>query len=175
MPEFQSDLTQAECDSFLSDLKKMKSRDDQHVAEQHLVVSSSDAHWLNEEQTGNPSEIGLLLRVPMKTTEFFLQRIPAASATDLQRHVHESIHYVISGSGWSEIGDQKVTWTKGDFVYTPPWIWHRHYAADQAEVEMIIIENSRLLGAIDATRRESLGNVSFDEHFATSITRENPE
>ncbi|WP_035743735.1 MULTISPECIES: cupin domain-containing protein [Micrococcaceae] len=163
--------SEEELGAFLADLHKMKSRDDQHVEEPNLVVSSSTAHWLTEEQTGNPSRIGLLLHMPTRATEFFLQQIPAGSATDLQRHVHESIHYVVDGSGWSEIGDQVVRWAKGDFVYTPPWIWHRHYAEKAATVDMIIIENSRLLSAVDATQRESLGNISFAEQFGAATTR----
>lgn len=153
---------------FLAALKRLKSRDDQHISADDLVVSTSEAVWLTEEQTGNPSEIGLLLRIPMRTNEFFLQRIPAGTATDLQRHVHESVHIVLAGSGWSEIGDQTVTWTQNDFVYTPPWIWHRHYSAADTDVKMIIVENSRVLNALDANQRESLGNVSFAEHFTTT-------
>lgn len=153
---------------FLEELKKVKNRDDQHISAADLVVSASEAVWLSEEQTGNPSELGLLLRIPMRTNEFILQRIPAGKATDLQRHVHESVHIVLAGSGWSEIGDRTVTWTANDFVYTPPWIWHRHYADDDADVKMIIVENSRVLAALDAGRRESVGNVSFAEHFKTS-------
>lgn len=153
---------------FLEELEKVKHRDDQHISAEHLVTSASEALWLSEEQTGNPSELGLLLSIPMKTNEFVLQRIPPGKATDLQRHVHESIHIVVGGSGWSEIGDQTVTWTENDFVYTPPWIWHRHYADADTEVKMIIVENSRALAALDAGRRESVGNVSFSEHFGST-------
>lgn len=158
---------------FLAELKRVNDRDNQQVRTEHLVVSSSDAYWLTEEETGNPSELGLLLHIPTRTTEFVLQRIPAGTATDLQRHIHESVHVVLSGSGWSEIGDQTVTWTQNDFVYTPPWIWHRHYANTEEDVKMIIVENSRILGALDADRRESLGNVSFAEYFRTPESDDN--
>lgn len=148
---------------FMDTLDRMHQRDDQHVTEPNLVTHSGDAHWLRG-TTDNPSYLGLLPHLPMHTVEFFLQTIPGGTATDLQRHAHESVHYVIEGSGHSEIGDQVVPWAKGDFVYTPPWIWHRHYA-DDADVQMIIIENSRLLTALDADFRASLGSVSFAETF----------
>jgi mannose-6-phosphate isomerase-like protein (cupin superfamily) len=169
-------LTRPELDAFLAELRKLHSRDAQHVTEPHLVVHSGDAHWLTGEQTGNPSHIGLLRHIPMKTVEFFLQFIPADTASDLQRHVHESIHFVLEGTGWSEVGDQLVHWGKGDFVFTPPWIWHRHYAGED-DVQMLIIENSRLLNGLDADQRESLGNVSFAEAFAKkgSGSTSNPE
>jgi quercetin dioxygenase-like cupin family protein len=156
--------TPPELDTFLAELHKVHSRGDQHVTEPHIVVHSTDAYWLTAEQTGNPSHIGLLRHLPMKTVEVLLQRIPANSATDLQRHVHESVHFVIEGAGWSEIGDRVVRWGKGDFVFTPPWIWHRHYA-DASDVQMLLIENSRILNELDADQRETLGNIGFTEAF----------
>jgi len=156
-------LSEEGLQEFMQLLNRLHSRDDQHVTEPNLVTHSEDAHWLRG-TTDNPSHLGLLLHLPMKTVEFFLQMIPGGTASDLQRHVHESIHYVIDGTGRSEIGDQVVEWKKGDFVYTPPWIWHRHYANSQ-DVHMIIIENSRLLNGLDADLRESRGSVSFADEF----------
>ena len=49
-------------------------------------------------------------------------------------------------------------WAAGDFIYTPPWTWHRHYndSADEP-VEFLTIENSRLLQALGIARRQSAG------------------
>jgi quercetin dioxygenase-like cupin family protein len=147
-------------------LDRITHRDDQTTGpEHHLVVHSSEVEWLSHERTGNPSRIGILPRIPALTSKFMRQEIPCGLATDLQRHVHESIHYVLSGTGYSEIGTSVVEWGPGDFVYTPPWIWHRHYAGTEGDVEMLIVENSKILDAMDAGMRESLGNVSFAEHF----------
>lgn len=132
---------------------------------EQLVVHSNDVEWLPEGHTGNPSRIGLLPGIPTKATKMMRQLIPQSLATDLQRHVHESVHYVIAGTGYSEIGTSTVEWGPGDFVYTPPWIWHRHYAGNEGDVEMLIVENSRILDAMDANQRESLGNISFLDHF----------
>lgn len=161
-------LSRDELDEFAKSMARAGGRDSQHVGgEEHLVVSSAEAHWI---QTASPSQIGLLLRIPARSIEiFFLQKIPAGEASDLHRHVHESIHFVQHGSGWSEIGDQRVRWSAGSFVYTPPWIWHRHYADDGRDVEMIVIEkNSRLLAAVDASQRESMGNASFADAFGAN-------
>ncbi|MBE3555051.1 MAG: cupin domain-containing protein [Thermicanus sp.] len=149
----------------MTQLERLKHRDEQHLSPEGLVVHSEDAVWLDSGTTGNPSEIGVLVDIPTRSMEFYLQRIPPHGSTDLQRHVHESIHYVIEGKGYSEIGDQVVQWATGDFVYTPPWIWHRHYNPGETAVRMLLIENSRLLESLDANRRESLGMVSFAEYF----------
>ncbi|WP_298229954.1 cupin domain-containing protein [Gryllotalpicola sp.] len=162
-------LSEEGLQEFMQELNRMHNRDDQHVIEPNLVTHSEDAYWLKG-TTDNPSHLGLLRHLPMKTVEFILQMIPADTATDLQRHVHESIHYVADGSGWSEIGDQIVKWKTGDFVFTPPWIWHRHYA-DSQDVHMIIIENSRMLNSLDADLRESRGSISFADAFGAQEDR----
>ncbi|MEH7255135.1 cupin domain-containing protein [Neobacillus niacini] len=150
---------------WMKNLQKIKNRDLQQIDPEGLVVRSESAVWLDSETTGNPSEIGIMLDIPAKSFEFFLQRIPAGEGSDLQRHVHESVHYVLEGSGYSEIGDQIVTWSEGDFIYTPPWIWHRHYSSPNRDVRMLLVENSRLMDAMNTNLRESLGNVSFKDYF----------
>jgi quercetin dioxygenase-like cupin family protein len=156
---------QKKFDDYMKNLKKLKNRDDQNITEEHLVVHSKDAIWLDSKTTGNPTEIGLLLDIPTKSMEFYLQKIPKGGSSDLQRHVHESIHYVLNGSGRTEIGNQIVEWSKGDFIYTPPWIWHRHYNDGVTEVEMLLVENSRLMDGMEGNRRDSLGLKSFKEAF----------
>lgn len=154
---------EAKLANFMAQLKKLKNRDRQDIELQGLVVHSEDAIWLDASVTGNPSAIGVLLDIPARSMEFYLQRVPVGAATDLQRHVHESVHYVLAGEGYSEIGEHVVHWRKGDFVYTPPWIWHRHYNGGSVDVEMLLIENSRMLEALDANRRESAGLIGFRE------------
>lgn len=122
-----------------------------------LVVKSAHAEWIGEEITGNPSRIGVLMDIPSTSMEFYLQEIPVGGSSDLQRHLHESVHYVLEGEGYSEIGPQRVVWESGDFVYTPTWVWHRHYNTGGTTVRMIIIENSKLIERVTLNRRESAG------------------
>ncbi len=131
-----------------------------------LVSSDTDADWLDPKMTGNPSRIGVLLKVPAKTMEFYVQELPPATAGDMQRHAHESVHYVIEGSGYSEIGDQTLRWRSGDLIYTPPWVWHRHYNDSHTDtVKMLLVENSRLLELLGLHQRETVGEVSRAEQI----------
>lgn len=149
-------------EQWMADLKVMKDpRPDERLPDS-LVTSPDSAHWIGPEVTGNPSRIGLLLDVPARSLEFYLQEIPAGEASDLQRHVHESVHYVTEGSGYSEIGVQTVEWKQGDLIYTPPLAWHRHYNTSDAVVRMLLVENSRLLESLGLNRRDSAGNVPFE-------------
>jgi gentisate 1,2-dioxygenase len=74
------------------------------------------------------------------------------------------VHYVIAGRGHSDIEDDKEAWAAADFIYTPPWTWHRHYndSADEP-VEFLTIENSRLLQVLGITRRQSAGLCTVAE------------
>ena len=155
-------------------LQAMKHYDPEAHLPEGLVTHSSQAEWVGEEITGNPSRIGILLDIPTRSMEFYLQEIPVEGSSDLQRHPHESIHYVIEGSGYSEIGPERVDWATGDFIYTPTWVWHRHYNTGPGTVRMLLVENSRLLEYLGLSQRESQGLVSYDEYRKKTQHQEKP-
>jgi gentisate 1,2-dioxygenase len=128
-----------------------------------LVVRASELEQLPADQVHNPTQLSIAGRLPTTTFEIFRQTIAAGESTDMQRHHHETVHYVISGSGHSEIEDEVVDWSTGDFIYTPPWTWHRHYNDSGEEpVEFLTIENSRLLNLLGVGRRQSAGLSTID-------------
>jgi gentisate 1,2-dioxygenase len=129
-----------------------------------LVVHADELQPLSADQVHNPTSLSVVGNLPTTTFELFRQVIPAGQSSDMQRHHHETVHFVISGSGHSEIEDETVNWADGDFIYTPVWTWHRHYN-DSAEVPVhfLTIENSRLLGLLGVNRRQSAGLVSVAE------------
>lgn len=156
-------VTDEAMDRWLSDLRSMQTRDPDRSLPDSLVTSPSSARWLDPAVTKNGSRIGLLLDVPSLSMEFYLQELPPGESSDLQRHNHESVHYVLEGSGHSEIGEARVTWTAGDLVYTPVMAWHRHYNDGEETVRMLLVENSRLLQSLGLNRRDSAGNIPFDQ------------
>ena len=135
-----------------------------------VVVHAAELETLPAGQVHNPTTLAIAGRLPTATFELFRQTIPPGLSSDMQRHYHETVHYVIAGAGHSEIEsadgvpDTTVAWAAGDLVYTPPWAWHRHYndSADVA-VEFLTIENSRLLQALGITRRQSAGLCTLAE------------
>jgi quercetin dioxygenase-like cupin family protein len=129
-----------------------------------LVVHADEVQPLPADQVHNPTSLSIAGNLPTTTFELFRQVIPAGSSSDMQRHHHETVHFVIEGAGHSEIEDETVTWSTGDFVYTPPWTWHRHYN-DSADlpVHFLTIESSRLLGLLGVNRRQSAGLVGVEE------------
>ncbi|MFD6162590.1 cupin domain-containing protein [Nocardia sp. NPDC060256] len=129
-----------------------------------VVVHAAELAPLPADQVHNPTALSIAGRLPTVTFEIFRQTIPPALSSDMQRHHHETVHYVISGSGHSEVEDDTESWATGDFIYTPPWTWHRHYNDSPTEpVEFLTIENSRLLGVLGVGRRQSAGLVTVAE------------
>jgi gentisate 1,2-dioxygenase len=129
-----------------------------------LVVHDEDLVEIPPGSVPNPTSLRVAGTLPTTTFELFRQVIPAGESSDMQRHHHETVHFVIAGDGHSEIEDEVVSWTAGSFVFTPPWTWHRHYN-DSAEhpAEFLTIENSRLLGLFGLGRRESAGLATMEE------------
>jgi gentisate 1,2-dioxygenase len=129
-----------------------------------IVVRASELEQLPAAQVHNPAELSIAGRLPTTTFEIFRQTIPPGLSSDMQRHYHETVHYVIAGEGHSEVEDDTESWSTGDFVYTPPWTWHRHYNDSAVDpVEFLTIENSRLLGLLGLVRRQSAGLSTMDE------------
>ena len=129
-----------------------------------LVVHADELELLPAGQVHNPSSLSIAGKLPTTTFEIFRQVIPPGESSDMQRHDHETVHYVLSGTGHSEVEDETEGWATGDFVYTPPWTWHRHYNDSATEpVEFLTIENSRLLALFGVGRRQSAGLVSMAE------------
>jgi gentisate 1,2-dioxygenase len=157
--------------AFLAKLGDVAHYDPERHMPERLEVHSDEARWLGEDVTHNPGRIGCLPDLPAKAIELFLQEIPTGGTTDLQRHTHETIHYVTEGHGHSEIGHRTVTWRAGSFIYTPVWVWHRHYNDSDGIVKMLTIEASRLLDALALSRRESAGLVSYADYMARPDAR----
>jgi quercetin dioxygenase-like cupin family protein len=129
-----------------------------------VVVRADELEPLPANEIANPTELSIAGRLPTTTFEIFRQTIPPGGSSDMHRHHHETVHYVIAGTGHSELEDETYTWTAGDYVYTPPWTWHRHYNDSAGDpVEFLTIESSRLLALLGLGRRQSAGAVSVKE------------
>jgi quercetin dioxygenase-like cupin family protein len=129
-----------------------------------IVVHAAELERLPADQVHNPTELSIAGRLPTTTFEIFRQTIPPGQSSDMQRHYHETVHFVMSGVGHSDVEDDTQSWAGGDFIYTPPWTWHRHYNDSTEEpVEFLTIENSRLLGILGLVRRQSAGLATVAE------------
>ena len=72
------------------------------------------------------------------------------------RHTYETIAYILEGTGYSMIEDQKVEWTKGDAIYIPNWAWHHHVNTDTQN-------NAKYLACENAPMLQNLGQLAIRE------------
>lgn len=147
---------------FRAEIREQREPLPRSVGDVDLVVHEADLVWFDSAH--NPARLAPVLASPMRTFELFLQEFAPGSASDMQRHHHEAVHYVLAGEGYSEIGEKSYPWTKGDFICVPPMMWHRHYNRSSTEpARMLIIENSRLLQSLGLNFRDSVGLMTYDE------------
>lgn len=129
---------------------------------ENLVLHKDEIQWYQPE--GNPSLMGPVLGIPIKSFELFLQEIAPGGTSDMQQHHHEAVHFIISGHGYSELGDKSHSWADGDFISVPPMVWHRHYNSSTTNpVRMLLIENSKLLEFLGLNYRVSAGFMNYPE------------
>jgi quercetin dioxygenase-like cupin family protein len=155
-------------ESYLTRIKRSFDANHEENLPADLVVSSDSAEWLDAAQISNPARIGPLLSLPTRSFEISLQEIAASTATDLQRHAHEAVHYVVAGTGYSEIGGRRCPWKEGDFIYTPPRVLHRHYNTGPSPARLVIVENSKLLEVLGLHERESMGLIDYASYLQTN-------
>jgi len=91
--------------------------------------------------------------------EAYMQFLPGAGRSGKHRHMWEEVLFVVEGSGYDLHWDLKYdcidafewdwapepkrfAWTRGDFIYVPPFTIHQHFnASATAEARLIVISN----------------------------------
>jgi quercetin dioxygenase-like cupin family protein len=88
----------------------------------------------------------------------YMQFIAPGGSTGKHRHMWEEVIFVAEGSGhdlhwdvkfdcidkyeWDwETEPKKSEWTRGDFIYIPPYSIHQHFNTGDSEVRLIVISN----------------------------------
>ena len=67
-----------------------------------------------------------------------LADMPPRKRSGCHRHLYEEINYVMSGSGYSIINDQKYDWEAGDAMSIPVFAWHQHFNTGKEPVRFLI-------------------------------------
>jgi gentisate 1,2-dioxygenase len=118
-----------------------------------------------------------LVHEKMNTVEncvdIYMQFIPGGQASGKHRHLAEEVFFVVEGEGhdlhWdvSFAVDEKFTWSwaeeprrfdwkRGDFVYIPPYVMHKHVNSDAKNPARIIVCHNRILKAMGAAWYEQV-------------------
>lgn len=57
-------------------------------------------------------------------------RISAGATSPKFQETASSVYHVIEGSGHTTIGDDKISWEKGDTFCIPSWYPYQHFASE---------------------------------------------
>lgn len=86
-----------------------------------------------------------------------LVRIPAGRNNERHRHAHETLFYVVAGSGFVSVADEVVRVSAGDTVFVPRWAFHQSGNTGTGELVILAITDCALtravLGDYDRTTR----------------------
>jgi quercetin dioxygenase-like cupin family protein len=111
------------------------------------VTRTGDSNAFSSER-GHPV---FPVRLPSNTVSLSIGDLKPDARTSNHRHAYESLIYVIAGKGYTLMEGQRFDWQAGDALYTPPWCWHQHVAAPDAEVRYITATNMPMLNYIGQT------------------------
>lgn len=92
------------------------------------------------------------VRLPSTTVSLSIGELAPGASTTNHRHAYESLLYILAGRGHTIMEGQRFEWCAGYAIYTPPWCWHRHVAAEDSPlVQYVAATNMPLLHALGQT------------------------
>ncbi|WP_225931584.1 cupin domain-containing protein [Leptolyngbya sp. 7M] len=83
--------------------------------------------------------------------------MPAGKANERHRHAHETLFYILEGSGTVLIDEAAIEVTAGDAVFIPRWCIHQSRNTGTDEMVILAVTDfgltSKLLGNYDQKTR----------------------
>jgi gentisate 1,2-dioxygenase len=108
--------------------------------------------------------------------EAYMQFLPPGGKSGKHRHMWEEVIFVAEGSGYDLHWDLKFDcideftwdwetvprhydWTRGDFIYVPPFTIHQHFNADPATETRLIVISNRIVKVMGFNWLDQLENA----------------
>lgn len=83
------------------------------------------------------------------------ERLNAGKSSPAVRETASSVYHVIEGRGYSEIGEKKFKWKKGDTFCIPAWYEYQHFADGAETVYLYRFDDKPMLKALGFYRTSS--------------------
>ena len=83
-----------------------------------------------------------------KTLGACAERLSAGKSSPAVQETASSVYHVISGTGHSTIGDERVHWKQGDTFCVPTWNKYQHFADDKEAVYLYRFHDKPMLKAL---------------------------
>lgn len=129
-----------------------------YVKPSHLIHKNVEQAGVHDQFSTERKHPVFFVDLPSKNVSMTIGGLLPSQMTNRHRHTYETILYVIEGTGWTEVEDQRVEWKAGDAVYIPSWAWHRHQnLSDREPAKYIACENAPQLQNLGVALREEEG------------------
>lgn len=76
------------------------------------------------------------------------ERLNAGCSSPVVQETASSIYHVVSGSGYSTVGDEKIEWKQGDTFCVPSWYPYSHHASNEGTVYLYRSHDKPMLSAL---------------------------
>ena len=137
------------------------------------VVKGRDMPFENSPQGILKHMIHEKMNTVENCVDIYMQFLPPGQASGKHRHLAEEVFFVAEGEGydlhwdvnfsvdikftwgWAE-EPKKFEWKRGDFVYIPPYVMHKHFNASPDNPARIIVIHNRILKAMGAAWYEQI-------------------
>ncbi len=100
--------------------------------------------------------------LPSKCLSLTIGWLDPEQSSNMHRHTYETILYVLEGTGYSQVQDERVSRKAGDAVYIPVWAWHKHTNTGTGLARYLACENAPLL--------QNIGGIALRQEIGKHIT-----
>lgn len=108
--------------------------------------------------------------------EAYMQFLPPSGRSGKHRHMWEEVIFVAEGKGYDlhwdlkfdcldtyawdwEAEPKRYEWTRGDFIYVPPFSIHQHFNGDKTGEARLIVASNRIVRAMGFDWLDQLENA----------------
>ncbi len=138
-----------------ADFGKTEAKLKAHLPERlaHIDIETGDVDAKFSQERKHPVHI---VDLPSNSISMTIGGLLPGDRSNRHRHTYETVAYILEGTGYSMIEDQKIEWKKGDAIYIPNWAWHHHVNTDpENPAKYLACENAPML--------QNLGQLAIRE------------
>jgi len=161
------------CNFYSENLAETAAYVEDYYSNKLKVVKAADMPFENSPHGILKHMIHEKMNTVENCVDIYMQFIPGGMASGKHRHLAEEVFFVAEGEGYDlhwdvnfsvdikftwewEEEPKKFEWKRGDFVYIPPYVAHKHFNSDPNNQARIISIHNRVLKAMGAAWYEQL-------------------
>lgn len=84
------------------------------------------------------------------------ERLNAGISSPPRRETLSSVYHVVSGSGYSTVGESKLEWKTGDTFAVPSWYKYQHFANSGETVYLYRFDDKPMVTSLGFFREEGM-------------------